>query len=101
MCYLYPHIYIYASFSQEQKFKEREKAMMAKNAALEESFVSFSKYLQENDAKKARASKRAIDEARTCEERAQEAENLVHLNTWKAPFRMLISTGPEKVGGRE
>lgn len=54
---------------------------MAKNSALEESFVSFSKYLQENDAKKARASKRAADEARACEERSVEAENLVCLDT--------------------
>lgn len=63
--------------TQEKRFKEREEAMMAKNTALEESFVSFSKYLQENDAKKARATKRATDEARACEERAQEAEHLV------------------------
>ena len=57
---------------------------MARNAALEESFVSFSKYLQENDAKKARASKRAIDEACACEERTQEAENLVYLIACKS-----------------
>ena len=64
-------------FFQEAKFKEREDKMQAKNTELEESLVQFSKYLQENDAKKARAFKKAADEERQCEERIKEAEDLV------------------------
>lgn len=62
---------------QEKSFKEREARMMEKNARLEESLASFSKYLQETDAKKARAGRRAADEARACEEKSEEAEKLV------------------------
>ena len=51
--------------------------MKTKNTALEESLVRFSKYLQENDAKRARALKKAADEKRLCEERSREAEDLV------------------------
>ena len=62
---------------QEQKFLAREEVMKIKNAKLEESLISFSKYLQENDAKKTRANKRAADERRICEEKSQEATKLV------------------------
>lgn len=51
--------------------------MKAKNAELEESLVRFSKYLQENDAKRARALKKAADERKLFEERSHEAEELV------------------------
>lgn len=88
---------------QEKGFKEREAALMAKNAELEESLISFSKYLQENDAKKARANKRAIDEAHACEEKSQEAEDLVrhdggyilpHNASLTAWYLALISKSP-------
>ena len=67
----------WCALKQEQQFKVREDIMMTKNAELEESLVSFSKYLQENDVKRARASKKAVDEARACEEKSKEAEGLV------------------------
>lgn len=51
--------------------------MKTKNAELEESLVRFSKYLQENDAKRARALKKAADEKKLCEERSREADDLV------------------------
>lgn len=66
---------------QEQKFKEREDALMTKNTKLQESLASFSKYLQENDAKRARANKRAVDEAHLCEEKSQEAQDLVSVES--------------------
>ena len=58
--------------------------MKAKNAELEESLVRFSKYLQENDAKRARALKRAADERKLFEERSREAEELVLLSYFSA-----------------
>jgi hypothetical protein len=64
---------------QEEKFKERESIMKAKNSELEESLIRFSKYLQENDAKRARAFKKASDERRLCDEKSTEAEELVSL----------------------
>ena len=62
---------------QEEGFKHREDVMKAKNSELEESLIRFSKYLQENDAKRARAFKKATDERRLCEEKSAEAEELV------------------------
>ena len=67
---------------QELKFKEREAKMKVKNTELEESLVRFSKYLQENDAKRARALKKAADEKKLCEERSREAEDLASLQTY-------------------
>ena len=62
---------------QEEGFKHREDVMKAKNSELEESLIRFSKYLQENDPKRARAFKKAADERRLCEEKSAEAEELV------------------------
>ncbi len=66
---------------QEEKFKDREDIMKAKNAELEESLIRFSKYLQENDAKRAIAFKKAADERRLCDEKSIEAEELVSATT--------------------
>lgn len=63
--------------SQEKEFQRREEVMTTKNAKMEESLISFSKYLQENDVKKARANKRAAEERRLCEEKSREATELV------------------------
>jgi len=67
---------------QEERFKDREDIMKAKNSELEESLIRFSKYLQENDAKRARAFKKAADERRLCDEKSTEAEELVSFSSF-------------------
>ena len=52
--------------------------MKQKDAELEDSLVHFCKYLQENDAKRAKALKKAADERRLHDEKVVEAKELVN-----------------------
>ena len=49
---------------QEETFRKREEALKQRDLELQESLIRFSKFLQENDSKRARAEKKAADEAR-------------------------------------
>lgn len=51
-------------YRKEEGFKKREKGLKKKDLELQESLIKFSKFLQENDAKRNRAEKKAIDERR-------------------------------------
>ena len=62
---------------QEDAFKAREAVLKKKDLELQESLVRFSRFLQENDAKCARASRKAADERHLCEEKALECRALV------------------------
>ena len=62
---------------QEEGFKARETALKKKDLELQESLVRFSRFLQENDAKRARANKKAVDERHLFEEKSRECQALV------------------------
>jgi hypothetical protein len=49
---------------QEEAFRKREEALKRRDLELQESLIRFSKFLQENDSKRARAEKKAADEVR-------------------------------------
>jgi hypothetical protein len=59
---------------QEVAFRQREEALKRKRRDLElqESLLRFTRFLQENDAKRAKAARRAADEARLRGEREAE-----------------------------
>lgn len=57
---------------QEEAFRKREEALKQRDLELQESLIRFSKFLQENDSKRARAEKKAAEEARA--RQAKEAE---------------------------
>ena len=61
---------------KEDVFKRREESLKGKDAELQDSLVRFSKFLQENDQKRARADKRAADEAKVRAGKEREAEQL-------------------------
>ena len=58
-------------------FKRREEGLKKKDLELQESLIRFSKFLQENDAKRMHALKKALDEKKTREEKEREIEQLV------------------------
>ena len=58
-------------------FKRREEGLKKKDLELQESLIRFSKFLQENDAKRMHALKKALDERKTREEKEKEIEQLV------------------------
>ena len=62
---------------QEEVFKRREEGLKKKDLELQESLIRFSKFLQENDAKRMHALKKAQDERKTREEKEKEIEQLV------------------------
>jgi hypothetical protein len=62
--------------SQEELFRRREEALKKKDLELQESLLRFTKFLQENDAKRAKANKRAQDEVRCREEKEREIVGL-------------------------
>ncbi len=58
-------------------FKRREEGLKKKDLELQESLIRFSKFLQENDAKRMHALKKAQDERKIREEKEREVEQLV------------------------
>jgi len=62
-------------------FKRREEGLKKKDLELQESLIRFSKFLQENDAKRMHALKKAQDERKTREEKEREVEQLVRDHT--------------------
>ena len=49
---------------KEDGFKKREQGLKKKDLEPQESLIKFSKFLQETDAKRNRADKKAVDERR-------------------------------------
>ena len=66
-------------FSQEEVFKRREEALKLKDLELQESLIRFSKFLQENDSKRARAEKKAADEIKARLQKEKEIEQLTEV----------------------
>lgn len=50
--------------------------MKKKDLELQESLIRFSKFLQENDSKRARAEKKAADEVKSRQQKEREIEQL-------------------------
>ncbi len=65
-----------SSPTQEEVFKRREEALKLKDLELQESLIRFSKFLQENDSKRARAEKKAVDEVKARLVKEKEIEQL-------------------------
>jgi uncharacterized ferredoxin-like protein len=61
---------------QEEAFRKREEVLKRKDLELQESLIRFSKFLQENDAKRARAEKKAADEIKIRLQKEKEIEQL-------------------------
>jgi hypothetical protein len=61
---------------QEEVFKRREEQLKLKDLELQESLIRFSKFLQENDSKRARAEKKAADEIKARLAKEKEIEQL-------------------------
>ncbi|KAH7428139.1 hypothetical protein KP509_10G077600 [Ceratopteris richardii] len=61
---------------KEEELKEREENLRLKDRELQDSLIGFSKFLQENNAKKVRAEKKALDEARIRQEKEIEIREL-------------------------
>lgn len=65
--------------TQEEAFRRREEALKRKDLELQESLIRFSKFLQENDSKRARAEKKAADEVRSRQSKEKEIEQLAEV----------------------
>ncbi|KAF8059972.1 FAP73 [Scenedesmus sp. PABB004] len=61
---------------KEEAFRRREEGLKKKDLELQESLIRFSKFLQENDSKRARADKKAADEVRCRQGKEREIETL-------------------------
>ncbi|GAX82119.1 hypothetical protein CEUSTIGMA_g9547.t1 [Chlamydomonas eustigma] len=64
---------------KEEVFKRREEALKLKDLELQESLIRFSKFLQENDSKRARAEKKAADEVKSRLQKEKEIEQLTEV----------------------
>ena len=77
---------------KEEMFKRREERLKKKDLELQESLIRFSKFLQDNDAKRTRAEKKAADEIKT--RHVKEAE-VTRLNeTLSELRRRKVTEGP-------
>jgi len=61
---------------REELFKQREEQLRKKDIDLQESLIRFNKFLQENDSKRSRAEKKAVDEAKQRQAKEVELEQL-------------------------
>ena len=57
---------------QEAQFRGREDTLKRRDIELQDSLIRFSKFLQDNDAKRVRALKKAADERKIREEKERE-----------------------------
>lgn len=70
------HTYRTHALTQEELFRKREEVLKKKDLELQESLIRFSKFLQENDSKRARAEKKAADEVKSRQQKEQDIEQL-------------------------
>lgn len=61
---------------KEEAFHRREDGLRRKDLDLQESLLKFNKFLKENEAKRQRALKRALEEKKLCEEKCSEIQDL-------------------------
>ncbi len=66
---------------QEKSFREREEILKRKDTELQDSLIRFSKFLQDNDAKRVRALKKASDDRKTREDKELELAETVELGS--------------------
>lgn len=64
---------------QEEVFRKREEVLKRKDLELQESLIRFSKFLQENDSKRARAEKKAGDEVKARQQKERDIEQLAEV----------------------
>jgi hypothetical protein len=64
---------------QEEEFRKREADLIRRDWELQESMIRFSKFLQDNDAKRIRALKKATEETKLAEEKEKEIQDLVRI----------------------
>ncbi|GBF97344.1 flagellar associated protein [Raphidocelis subcapitata] len=64
---------------KEELFRKREEALKRRDLELQESLIRFSRFLQENDSKRARAEKKAADEVRARQAKEAEISQLTEL----------------------
>ncbi|KAF6257143.1 flagellar associated protein [Scenedesmus sp. NREL 46B-D3] len=64
---------------KEEILRKREEALKKKDLELQESLIRFSKFLQENDSKRARADKKAADEVKSRQQKEKEIEQLTEV----------------------
>ena len=64
---------------KEQGFKRREEALKRKDLELQESLVRFSKFLQENDAKRTAAERKAAEEIKARLQKEMEIRELTRM----------------------
>lgn len=62
---------------QEENFRKREEDLKKRDLDLQETLLKFTKFLQDNDAKRAKANKRAQDEIKLREEKEREIDSLL------------------------
>ncbi|KAK9839645.1 hypothetical protein WJX81_002971 [Elliptochloris bilobata] len=62
---------------KEEVFRRREEGLKKKDLELQASLIRFSKFLQENDAKRARALRKAADERKQRDEKQRELDALL------------------------
>jgi len=62
---------------KEVEFQRREEGLKRKDLELQDSMIRFSKFLQDNEAKRVRAVKKVTEERKMKEEKEREIEHLV------------------------
>ncbi len=70
---------------QEAQFRGREDTLKRRDIELQDALIRFSKFLQDNDAKRVRALKKAADERKIREEKEREIAETVmptNFNCW-------------------
>ena len=80
---------------KEQGFKRREEALKRKDLELQESLVRFSKFLQENDAKRTAAERKAAEEIKL---RLQKEMEIRELTRMQENLRNELDDAKDEVG---
>ena len=64
-------------YVQEEEFREREESLKRRDLELQDSMIRFSKFLQDNEAKRVRAVRKVTDEKKMRESKEREIEEVV------------------------
>jgi hypothetical protein len=64
-----------ATFPQDEVLKRREEELKAKDLSFQDTLLRFTRFMQENDAKCAKAERKAAEERRHCADHDREAED--------------------------
>jgi hypothetical protein len=75
---------------REEAFRRREEGLRQNDLELQESLIKFNKFLQENESKRNRADKRALEESRVRRQKEEEIVKLqAGLNTMRKEYTVL------------